>query len=70
MGSMATRKTNVLPDRATVAKIGVEAQLDPRTVKRAIEKGINSLQSDFAKTRLRAALRKLEMTDLLVTIEK
>lgn len=72
---MATRKTTepeapAYPDRAILARIGVEAQLDPRTVRRAVEKGIDSLQSDFAKTRLRSALRKMQLTDLLIAIER
>ena len=49
------------PDRPTIMRIALEAQLDPRTVKRAIEHGVDSLQSDHSKTRLRAALKKLKL---------
>lgn len=48
-------------DRLTIMRIALEAQLDPRTVKRAIEKGIDSLQSAHSKARLRAALEKLKV---------
>lgn len=52
-------------DNPTIARIALEAQLDPRTVKRAIERGIDSLQSAFSKKRLRAALKKLKLTALI-----
>jgi hypothetical protein len=52
-------------DRPTIMRIALEAQLDPRTVKRAIEHGIDSLQSDHSKTRLRLALKKLKCDDLI-----
>ena len=48
-------------DRLTIMRIALEAQLDPRTVKRAIENGIDSLQSDHSKARLREALKKLKV---------
>jgi hypothetical protein len=52
-------------DRPTIMRIALEAQLDPRTVKRAIEHGIDSLQSDYSKARLRGALKKLKRDDLI-----
>ncbi len=52
-------------DRPTIARIALEAQLDPRTVKRAIERGIDSLQSDHSKARLRVALKKLKYDKLI-----
>jgi len=52
-------------DRPTIARIALEAQIDPRTVKRAIEHGIDSLQSDHSKTRLRVALKKLKLDNLI-----
>jgi hypothetical protein len=48
-------------DRPTIMRIALEAQLDPRTVKRAIDHGIDSLQSDHSKARLRVALRKMKL---------
>lgn len=48
-------------DSPTIARIALEAQLDTRTVKRAIEFGVDSMKSDFAKARLRAALKKLKL---------
>lgn len=45
-------------------RIALEAQLDPRTVKRALECGIDSLQSDHSKARLRSALKKMKREDL------
>ena len=52
-------------DRPTIARIAVEAQLDPRTVKRAIERGLDSMQSDIDRARLRGALKKLKREDLI-----
>ena len=54
-----------LPDRPTIMRIALEAQLDPRTVKRAIELGIETLHADHAKSRLRDALKKMKRTDLI-----
>jgi hypothetical protein len=47
-------------DQPTIARIALEAQLDPRTVKRAAARGIDSLKSGHAKVRLRDALKKLK----------
>ena len=52
-------------DRPTIARIALEAQLDTRTVKRALELGIGALQSDHSKARLRAALKKLKYGHLI-----
>jgi hypothetical protein len=52
-------------DRPTLARIALEAQLDPRTVKRALEHGIDVLLSDHSKGRLRSALKKLKREDLI-----
>jgi hypothetical protein len=52
-------------DRPTIARIALEAQLDPRTVKRALEHGIGVLLSDHSKDRLRSALKKLKREDLI-----
>jgi hypothetical protein len=52
-------------DRPTILRIALEAQLDPRTVKRAFEHGIDSLQSDHSKARLRAALKKMKFEGLI-----
>jgi hypothetical protein len=44
--------------RADVLRLAAESQLDPRTVKRAIDRGVDSLKSEYDKTRLKdAALR-------------
>jgi hypothetical protein len=53
------------PDRPTIMRIALEAQLDPRTVKRALEHGIDSLQSGHSQARLRDALKKLKREDLV-----
>jgi hypothetical protein len=55
----------MVPDRPTIMRIALEAQLDPRTVKRAIENGIDAMQSDYSKARLRDALKKLKLERLL-----
>jgi len=52
-------------DRPTIVRIALEAQLDPRTVKRAIERVIDALQSAHSKARLRSALKKLKREDLI-----
>jgi hypothetical protein len=46
-------------DTQTIARLAVEAQLDPRTVKRAINNGVGSLKSGFDRERLIAAAKKL-----------
>ena len=51
-------------DRPTIMRIALEAQIDPRTVKRAIEHGIDALRSDHSKARLRDALKKLKCEGL------
>ena len=45
--------------RGDVLRLAAEAQLDPRTVKRALERGVESLQAAVDKERLRAAAAKL-----------
>ena len=51
-----------MPDRPTILRIALEAQLDWRTVRRVFESGsVDVLHSDHAKTRLRAALKKLKV---------
>ena len=46
-------------------KIALEAQLDPRTVRRAIESGIDKIKTDFGKARLRDALKKMKLEGLV-----
>jgi hypothetical protein len=46
-------------DRTAILLLAAEAQLDPRTVKHAIEKGISSLRAAVDRERLRAAAKKL-----------
>jgi hypothetical protein len=48
-------------DRATLLRLAAEAQLDPRTVQRAVEKGVESLKSEFDRERLRTAAQKLSI---------
>lgn len=50
-------------DQPTIARIALEAQLDPRTVKRAAEDGIDSLRGGHNKARLRTAIKKLKCED-------
>lgn len=47
--------------RADILRLAAEAQLDPRTVKRAIEQGVDKMQAEFDKERLRAAAAKLKI---------
>jgi len=45
--------------RGDILRLAAEAQLDPRTVKRAAESGIASLKAEVDRTRLKAAAQKL-----------
>ena len=56
---------DVAIDRPTIMRIALEAQLDERTVKRALEDGVDCLQSAHSKARLRAALKKLKFEHLV-----
>ena len=47
--------------RADILRLAAEAQLDPRTVKRAVERGVEKLQAAVDKDRLRAAATKLKV---------
>jgi hypothetical protein len=51
-------------DRHTIMKIALEARLDPRTVKRAADRGVDSMQSEYDRARLRDALKKLKCEGL------
>ena len=46
-------------DTATIAKLAAEAQVDRRTVQRAVEHGIDALRNGYGKDRLRVAAKKL-----------
>ena len=63
----ATTSTKAGPDldRPTIMRIALEAQLDQRTVRKALELGIGSLQNHFAQARLRDALTRLKLRDLI-----
>lgn len=51
--------------RRTILKIAVEAELDPRTVQRALEHGVNQMKSEYDRDRLRACAKKLGYAHLL-----
>lgn len=48
--------------RKDILKLAAEAELDPRTVKRALERGIDTMQAAVDKERIRAAATKLKIT--------
>ena len=54
------KKLNAL-DRADIMRLAAETGLDARTVKRAVEHGIDSLRAEVDKTRLREAANKLSL---------
>ena len=54
------KKPNAL-DRADIMRLAAETGLDARTVKRAVENGVNSLRAEVDKQRLRAAAEKLSL---------
>jgi hypothetical protein len=45
--------------RGDILRLAAEAQLDPRTVKRALERGVAKMQAAVDKERIRAAATKL-----------
>lgn len=45
--------------RGDILRLAAEAQLDPRTVKRALERGVSKMQAAVDKERIRAAAAKL-----------
>lgn len=49
-------------DRAGILRLAADAQLDPRTVKRAVEHGIDSLRAEVDRSRLREAANRLGLT--------
>jgi hypothetical protein len=48
-----------LPDRETLLKLAGASGLDPRTVKRALERGVDSLRAEVDRERLRNAAAKI-----------
>jgi len=46
-------------DRADILRLAAEAQLDVRTVKRAVDRGVDSLRAAVDRERLRQAAEKL-----------
>ena len=46
-------------NRFDILRLAAEAQLDPRTVKRAIERGVGGMQAEHDRERLRTAATKL-----------
>lgn len=49
-------------DRADILKLAAQAQLDVRTVKKAVAKGIGSLRAEVDKERLRIAAKSLKLS--------
>jgi hypothetical protein len=49
-------------DKADVLRLAAEAQIDPRTVKRAIRDGIDTLRAEVDRERLRDAAKKLGLS--------
>lgn len=47
--------------RSDILRLAAEAQLDPRTVKRAVDRGVANMQAAVDKERLRAAATKLKI---------
>jgi len=55
------KKTTTLLDRADILRLAAETGLDVRTVKRAVDRGIESLRAGVDQERLRAAFAKLNL---------
>jgi len=49
-------------DRRDVLRLSAETELDPRTIKRAIERGIESMKTETDRRRLREAAAKHNIT--------
>lgn len=45
--------------RSDILRLAAEAELDPRTVKRAVDRGIDTLRAEVDRSRIRAAADKL-----------
>jgi len=56
---MKTKKTDI--DGVTIRRLAAAAGLDPRTVKRAVNHGIDSLKAEVDRERLREAATKLDV---------
>ncbi len=54
--------TGIKISRTETLRLAAEAQLDPRTVKRAVEvRGVKEMQAEVDRERLRAAAQKLKI---------
>jgi len=49
-------------DRRDILRLAAETGLDARTVKRAADRGVDSLRAEVDRERLRAAAAKLKLT--------
>lgn len=47
--------------RHDILKLAVETQLDPRTIQRAVERGVDTMKAEVDRERLRAAAKKLRI---------
>jgi hypothetical protein len=45
--------------RSDILRLAAEAELDPRTVKRAVDRGVDTLRAEVDRDRIRAAAEKL-----------
>lgn len=48
-------------DEKTIALLAAEAQVDPRTARRALAEGVGAVRGRFVKDRLRQAAAKLKI---------
>lgn len=55
------KKSTTINDRADILRLAAESGLDVRTVKGAIERGVNSLRAGVDRVRLRKAAEKLSL---------
>jgi hypothetical protein len=49
-------------DKTDILRLAAEAQIDPRTVKRALDNGIDSLRAEVDRQRLRDAAKRLGLS--------
>jgi hypothetical protein len=56
---MGNMPVDLGPQRATILRLAAETQLDPRTVKRAVEEGVGALKAAIDRERLREAAKRL-----------
>jgi hypothetical protein len=59
---MRSPRAKVEVTRADILRLSADSGLDPRTTKRAIDRGIDTLRAEVDRVRIREAAKKLGLT--------